>query len=196
MTTIILARHGETDWNRERRVQGQADPPLNEAGREQAAELARTLEAEAEAPSAIYSSDLRRARETAAIVAEALRLPVRTDPRLREIDVGEWSGLAVDDIEARFPAGFARWRNREGPGWDTGESYDDLGRRVVAALTAIAAEHQGERVLVVTHGGAIRSIDARVRGVSEIEARRHTSPIANCSLTALAVENGRMRWLD
>src|SRR5581483_2208896 len=100
MTTLLLSRHGETDWNREGRWQGWADPPLNEVGREQARALAETLRTTAF--DAVYSSDLRRAHETARIVAAPHGVAVVTGPGLREIDVGSWSGLTRAEIEARF----------------------------------------------------------------------------------------------
>src|SRR5579871_2475081 len=109
MTTLLLARHGETDWNSERRWQGHADRPLNDTGRAQAAELAESLDGTAIA--AIYSSDLARARETAEIVAARLGLTVVLDPGLREVDVGDWSGVRHDEVAARFPEGFARWQD-------------------------------------------------------------------------------------
>ena len=103
MTTILLARHGETEWNREGRWQGWADPPLNDAGRAQARTLAEELRT---IPfDAVYASDLRRARETAVIVAAPHAVPVLTDAGLREIDVGSWSGLTRREIEERFPDG-------------------------------------------------------------------------------------------
>ncbi|MGZ4411320.1 MAG: histidine phosphatase family protein, partial [Gaiellaceae bacterium] len=93
LTTMLLARHGETDWNAERRFQGHADPQLNERGVEQARELARTL---ADVPlDAVYASDLRRASETARIAVESRRLRVHELRELREVDVGEWSGLSA-----------------------------------------------------------------------------------------------------
>ena len=92
MTTLLLARHGETDWNRERRWQGHADQPLNEAGRTQARELAETLADRS--IDAIYASDLIRAHETARIIAERLGLPVATNELLREVDVGDWAELS------------------------------------------------------------------------------------------------------
>ena len=106
MTTILLVRHGETDWNLERRWQGHIDRPLNDVGRAQARALADRLDSEPFA--AVYSSDLARARETAEIVAAAHGLPVHLDPRLREADVGEWSGLTADEIERRYPEGCGR----------------------------------------------------------------------------------------
>ncbi len=125
MTTILLARHGETDWNRENRFQGHADPPLNETGRAQAAELAAALANEPLA--AVYSSPLRRAFETAQIVGAPHGLePVPVDA-LREVDVGSWQGLTRAEIEERFPEQFARWLDYE-QGWDDGESYDEMGQ--------------------------------------------------------------------
>ncbi|HWH04956.1 MAG TPA: histidine phosphatase family protein, partial [Gaiellaceae bacterium] len=107
MTTIVLARHGETDWNREQRFQGHADRPLNELGREQARELAERLRNDR--IDAVYSSPLVRALETAETVAAALGLPVETREALREVDVGSWEGLSRDEIEERHPEDFARW---------------------------------------------------------------------------------------
>ena len=135
MTTILLTRHGETDWNRERRWQGHADPPLNDVGRRQARSLAESLTAKP--IDALYSSDLSRARETAEIVGERIGLPVRLDPRLREVDVGEWSGLTTSQVEQLFPAGLER-RRAGGTGWERGEAYEAMATRVVAALHEIA----------------------------------------------------------
>ena len=111
MTTLILVRHGETDWNRDGRWQGHADRSLNDRGREQSRALADALAGEDVA--AVYASDLSRARETAEIVAARLGRPVGVDARLREVDVGGWSGLTMAEIEARFPMEVARWRAEE-----------------------------------------------------------------------------------
>src|SRR5262249_5745086 len=112
VTTILLARHGETAWNRDLRWQGHADPPLTDRGRQQARGVSDRLADVRVA--AVYSSDLRRALETAAIVAERSCLPVNAVPALREVDVGSWSGLTFDEVEARFPEGFRRWQALEG----------------------------------------------------------------------------------
>jgi len=153
VTTLILARHGETDWNREGRFQGHADPPLNEHGREQAVSLAEALDDQR--IEAIYSSDLRRAHETAQIVAERKGMDVVVDPDLRERDVGEWSGLTFPEIEERFPDELRRFREE---GASIGESREALSLRVVAAIRRIAAAHPSGQVLVVTHGGALRTL--------------------------------------
>ena len=153
-TRILLARHGETDWNRIGRWQGHADPPLNDTGRRQAAELAEKRSGDGVA--AVYSSDLERARATAAVVGRRLGLGVAEDPGLREIDVGSWSGLTRAEVQERYPEGFARWLAGE-IGHD-GETREELTDRVVAAVERIADAHAGETVLVVTHGGAIRAL--------------------------------------
>ena len=193
-TNILLARHGETDWNLESRWQGHADRPLNERGRAQALDLAELL---ADEPiSTVYSSDLKRAHETATIVAEHIGLPVTVIPDLREVDVGEWSGLSVDEVAERFPAGVARWREG-GRGWEAGESYAEMGARVVAAIEHIADSHPGDTVLVVSHGGAIRATIAHAHGMS-YERQRLLDPqhVSNCEVVRLAVESGGMRRID
>jgi 2,3-bisphosphoglycerate-dependent phosphoglycerate mutase len=193
LTTILLARHGETDWNREQRFQGHADPPLNEHGKAQARELAETL---ADEPlDALYSSPLRRARETAEIVGGRLGLAVELKGGLREVDLGSWSGLTRTQVEELFPEGFRRWLDY-GPGWDDGETYEQMGGRVVATLHELAAAHPEGRVLVVTHAGPVRAAVATSRGISIDDARRLTPTILNCAVTAVAVEDGRMRAVD
>ena len=153
MTTIFVARHGQTDWNAEHRWQGHADPPLNERGRAEAQALAESLASRG--IEAIYSSDLARGRETAEIVGARLGLPVVLDARLREVDVGEWSGLTTPEIERLYPG--AMERRREGmTGWTAGEEMEAMGRRVVEVLLAIAAGI----ALVVTHGGPLRYVSA------------------------------------
>jgi broad specificity phosphatase PhoE len=102
VTTLLLARHGETDWNREHRWQGHAGPPLNDTGRRQALALAQRLPV----VDAVYSSDTERAYETAQIVAEPRGLEVRTDARLREVNFGLWEGLTRGEIDERFGDGF------------------------------------------------------------------------------------------
>ena len=144
MTVILLARHGQSDWNRERRWQGHADRPLTDEGKRQAGALADRLE---DIPvDAIYSSDLRRARETAEVVAERRGLEIHERSELREVDVGSWSGLTRDEAEERFPEDFARWL-RGGPGWRDGESYEEMSRRVLKAIGTIVADHPDGRVL-------------------------------------------------
>ena len=192
MTTILLARHGESDWNRDQRWQGHADRPLTDLGREQARALADRLAATE--LDAFYSSDLERARETAAIVAEPHQLPVKELPDLREVDVGSWSGLTRAEAEERFPNAFRRW-TEGGEGWDDGETYEQLSERVVGAVLAIAARHPRDRVLLVAHGGSIRAVHAAALGVDVHAYRRIQRVEPNATLSAVCVEDGRLTEL-
>jgi broad specificity phosphatase PhoE len=191
VTTILLARHGETDWNSERRWQGHADRPLNDVGREQARALAETLADRA--IDVVCSSDLVRAHETALIVGDRLGLPVEVDAGLREVDVGDWTGRLLTEIEADDPEGFRRWRQGH-KAWNGGESYDEMGERVVGAVLRLAARHPGLTLLVVTHGGSIRACRATAAGLDYAASRAAAAigSMANCELAELHVADGRL----
>ena len=193
MTTILLARHGETDWNREGRFQGHADPPLNDTGRAQAVELSVALMADELA--AVYSSPLRRALETAEVVAASHGLEPLQLEALREIDVGSWQGLTRAELEERVPDQFARWLDYD-QGWEDGESYDEMGSRVISALLELAAAHEGERILAVSHGGPVRAAYALAEGITHSEARRRGPVVANAFVAEFAVEAGVFRRVD
>jgi phosphoserine phosphatase len=193
VTELLLVRHGETDWNRERRFQGHADEPLNDVGREQARKLAEALAGER--IDAVYTSDLLRARETAEILAAPLDAEVVALRELREIDVGSWQGLSWPEIEEQDPEGVARWR-REGHGWHGGETYEELGVRIVAVLREIVARHANQRVLVVGHGGTVRATRAFVEGVSVVESRGRSPAIGNCEVFRVVTVDGHWRGLD
>jgi broad specificity phosphatase PhoE len=193
VTELLLVRHGETDWNRERRFQGHADQPLNETGREQAHALAAELAGEE--IDVVYTSDLARASETAEIIGARLGLDVVALRELREMDVGEWQGLSWPEIEERYPKGAREW-HEHGHGWEFGETYDQLGERILAALRRIAADHPAERVLVVAHGGAVRVTRAYLEGVSVVESRRHSPAIGNCEVFRVVTEDGAFRRID
>ena len=135
----------------------------------QVAELAATLAHEPIA--AVYASPLRRALETAETVAAAHGLAPIVVDALREVDVGSWQGLTRAEVETRFPEQFRRWLEH-GPGWEDGETHEQMGERVVAALRELARRHPHERVVVVTHGGPIRAALARAEGIPHSEARR------------------------
>jgi probable phosphoglycerate mutase len=175
VTTLLLARHGETDWNREFRIQGSSDIVLNELGRQQAHALAQELEhVELDA---IYASDLSRARATAEAVAASHGLEVRLDRRLRERSFGSWEGLTSDDVA-----------ERPGERHD-GETDDEVRERVLAAVQSIAAAHPGEQVLIVSHGGALNALWHHALGV-RIERW------ANCAVYKLAVRDDGFVEID
>jgi broad specificity phosphatase PhoE len=177
VTTILLARHGETDWNVEGRLQGWDDKPLNENGRAQARELAaRIADVRFDA---VYASDLARARETAEIVAEPHGVPVLVEPGLREMHYGSWSGLTRAEIEERYP----------GQTRHDGETGEEHLERVLRAAERIAARHPGERVLIVSHGGSLRAL-RRHCGVEPVH------PIANCAVYELRFEDGIFAAVD
>lgn len=191
MATLLLVRHGETDWNAARRWQGHADRPLTERGREQARQLAAELEDVA----AVYASDLSRARETAEIVGGALGLPVTTRRDLREVDVGPFEGLTREEVDRQFPDA-ARLAEERGWGWEGGETPGHMAERVFAALREIADAHAGERVLVVLHGGNIRAVLAAADRLDLTSHRRVVGPAENCHVYSIAVEGGVFRRLD
>ena len=193
MTELLLIRHGETDWNREGRFQGHADPPLNDLGRAQARELAASLRGEQVA--AVYASPLRRAFETAELLAATRGLTAVAVEGLREVDVGSWQSLTRAEVEARFPEQFRRWIDY-GQGWDDGETYEKMGERVIAALRELAARHESERIMGVTHGGPIRAALAHAAGLSHAEARRRGPVIGNCFVARLDVQGSDFRRLD
>jgi broad specificity phosphatase PhoE len=192
MTTLLIARHGETDWNRARRWQGHADRPLTERGRAQAAELAERLADIA--LDGVYSSDLRRARDTAEAVAPGQGVDVVQLPELREVDVGSWEGLTREEAETRFPDGFRRWL-AGGTGWEDGESYAEMSTRVLGAVERIANDDEGGRLLIVSHGGPVRAIHGAALGM-DVEAYRRIRPVEpNARLSAVCFEAGRLTEL-
>ncbi len=157
MTRIILVRHGETAWNKESRLQGQTDVPLNEVGRRQADLVAQRLDAEP--ITAAYASDLSRAHETAVVIAKRHQLEVIPVIGLREVSFGEWEGLSRATIREYHEVEYQRWLDNpmevSPPG---GETFSQVQARAHAALIQIASAHPDETILIVAHGGMIKSI--------------------------------------
>ncbi len=177
VTRLILARHGETDWNRDGIWQGHGDPPLNALGRQQSAELADRLgDVEIDI---LCSSDLRRAFETAEIVAEAKGLVVVPDPHLREMDVGSWTGLTRAQIQERFP----------GATHHDGESREAFDSRVVTVVHRLAASHDGGCVVAVTHGGVVRALQRHVLG-------EPLPVLGNCEIDTFHYKDGVFARID
>lgn len=184
-----MIRHGQSTWNREHRIQGQLDPPLSDQGRRQAELLGARLGVHRFV--AAYSSDLKRAAETAQLIAGFAGVPVQPLGGLREVFLGEWEGLTSEEIAERYPEAWSRWV--EEPDWDVvpgGEGAALFEARVAAALDDIFNRHAHGDVLVVTHGGVIQIALHRVVG----RPSRGLFPfkIQNASISVLEQRDGRM----
>jgi broad specificity phosphatase PhoE len=154
---MLLARHGQSTWNADGRWQGRADPPLSELGERQAEDAVTVLRDRADAGltiDRIWASPLARARRTAEIIGAGFGLGVATDPRLQEVDAGEWTGMTREEIDAAWPDYLTE--HRRPPGFET---HEHLLARVLEALGAIAGSTAGQTVLVVTHGGVIGAVE-------------------------------------
>ena len=174
MTMIYLVRHGETDWNRARRIQGSTDIPLNDTGRAQAAATGSLLARRSW--SAVYASPLARAYETAAIIADELGLPAPVPvPEIVERNYGAAEGLTGAEIEQRYPSLV--------PGR---ESRDEVAARAIPAILALAEAHPGESIVVVSHGGVIRTLLNTVAPLAPAE------PIRNGSVHSLRHSEGTL----
>ena len=162
MADLLIVRHGESEWNAAGRWQGWADPPLSPTGEgqaEAAVESLRGLGLEA-----VAASDLQRARRTAEILAAGLGLgDVHVDEGLRERNVGDFTGLTRDEIDARWPGILAEWRAGRVQQAPNGEGAEFL-ERVLAALDRVADRYAGRKVLVVAHGGLIRTVHRHLGG--------------------------------
>jgi broad specificity phosphatase PhoE len=179
MTELYLVRHGETEWNAARRIQGRTDIPLNDTGRAQARQAAELLARRRW--QGVYTSPLGRAHETARIIADRLGLEGVTDiDALVERDYGEAEGMGFDEIEALYPEGV------RAPGQETRE---EVAARVVPALLELAERHPGERLVIVSHGGAIRSV------LQTAEPGTRHPRITNASVHSFRVEDGALRLI-
>lgn len=155
--TLYLVRHGVTIWGEEERVHGHSDAPLSEEGRRQARAVAERLRKEGQF-SALYSSDLGRAVETAKEISQVVGLPLLVDPRLREIYFGKFEGLTNEEAERFFPQQFKAWREdpvRNRP--PEGERVESLMSRVQAFIEEVKSAYPEGKVIAVSHGGMIRA---------------------------------------
>jgi broad specificity phosphatase PhoE len=189
LTNILLIRHGRSTWNAEHRIQGWADPPLDETGREQARQLAKRLTVNP--PIILYTSPQIRALETATIIRDALNIPIVPDERLKEHGAGDLTGLTQDQVKERFPGLRQNWlqdpRNTHIP---NGESYDTLATRVIEAFKDIVSRHRHELVGVVTHGGTLSVYLCHLIGT---DGKRAPFRFGNCSLSIIEVNPIRPR---
>lgn len=181
---LFVLRHGQTAWNAEQRIQGHLDMPLNDTGHWQARCLAQALQGET--LSAIYSSDLQRARDTATPLAQAQGLQLQLDAGLRERHFGSFEGHSFAEIEARWPDQALRWRQRDpdfGPGG--GEVLRAFFDRCVACAVRLASAHAGQSIALVAHGGVLDCLYRAALGL-ELSAPR-SWPVANATVN-------RMLW--
>jgi glucosyl-3-phosphoglycerate phosphatase len=185
---LVLWRHGQTQWNVERRFQGQIDIPLDEEGERQAERAARLLAALR--PSAIFSSDLSRAAATAAPLARLTGLPVTPDKDLRERYGGLWEGLTDADIRERYPVEHSQWRPPEG------ETSAAVAERACTAMERIAETlTPGTLAVVVSHGAALRLGASRLLGLPE-DLWGAVGPLANCAWSVLGRRRGNWRLIE
>jgi len=190
LTELLFIRHGETDWNRQQRFQGQIDVPLNRTGLAQAARLGERLGDDPH--DALFASDLTRTRETAAPLAARWRQPAALHKGLREQHFGVLEGLDVPTIKARNADLWARWLEHRGdftlPGG--GESLHAFHARVLATVRELAEAHPGRRLAVITHGGVLDMLWRTARG-EPIEGLR-SCEIPNTGLNRLRWKNGTL----
>jgi 2,3-bisphosphoglycerate-dependent phosphoglycerate mutase len=195
-TTLIVVRHGETAWNREKRMQGTTNTPLSEVGRAQAQALGRRLARHRFA--ALYSSDLSRARDTALAIAEHTNHEIVADPRLQERRFGIFEGLTTVEIQSRHPAEHARFVSRD-PDYEVpgGESARGFTQRCLGCLAEIADRHADQEVVVITHGLVLDSLYRAAHGLDYGE--RRPVPLINASLNFFGYGGGVWRlelWGD
>lgn len=188
---VVLVRHGATDWNLQGRCQGSSDRDLSEVGVRQAERLAELLRHEN--IHALYSSGLRRARQTAELLSRPHELPILIEDAMRELDHGELEGLTFDEIKQNYGEFLTRWRSQPAdirvPG---GERLADVAERAWSGLTQIVRRHpEAERILVVSHNFPILAIVCRVTHTHLNDYRTfHLDP---CSVTRLRC-NGNGAW--
>ena len=188
MTTIILVRHGQTEWNRVERFRGRADVPLNETGMAQARATGERVAAEWQ-PVAVYASPLSRAVKTAEAIAIHFNLPVQVYPGLADIDYGLWQGLTPDEVGVRWPDTLAAWYETPHQAHiPEGETLDSLRARAMAAVAELSARHAGQTVVLVGHTVINRIILLGILGLGNDRFWRIRQD--TCAINVFEVEEG------
>lgn len=165
MLRLLLVRHGETEWNKLLRYQGHTQTPLSEAGRQQAKALSKRLAKEK--IDAFYSSDLKRAMETAEIIAAPHQMNVTGRPEFREIKFGAWEGLTYKEIIEKYPQEMGEWQVRPSvTRIPEGEILTEVNERAMAGIEQIKKDHSDQTILLVAHGGVTRVILCSILGIS------------------------------
>ena len=195
-TEVLIIRHGQTDWNKQKLLQGHSDIPLNRKGRMQALALAETLQHET--LDGIYSSDLLRAFDTAEEIAKQHQLLVRADRDLRERCYGAFEGMNPKDIEEQYPESHARWHAADPdhvfpPGEREAETIREFQHRVLAALKRCVEPHPGKKIAIVTHFGII---EAAFRVAHNIPlGTRQRMPVLNTSVNRFSIRGDEIKML-
>ena len=186
MLHLMLVRHGQTEWNVQRRFQGQSDVPLSDLGKRQADLIAERL-ANIQID-AVYASDLNRAWETARIIVNKKTLELLSEPRLRELKFGVLEGLTFEEAEARHPEMIAAWLDDFNNTPQGGETITAFNTRIVTLLDDLIVKHKEQTVLLVGHGGSLSEILRVVLGLSR--EKRWYLEMENASLTEVSIDDG------
>ena len=196
MTKLILIRHGFSCGNKEKKFSGQLDVSLDEIGYLQAEEISQYVINNFKVDT-IYSSDLSRACDTVTPLAKALNLPVHTLKELREVDVGEWQGMLIEEVKEKYPESFNLYKAKPGVAqFDGGESYKLMLDRVNPAIEKIVKENDGKTVVIGTHGGVIRVLRSAWQNIplENIETIPHV-PNASVTVVEFIDDNPNLRLI-
>lgn len=195
MITLLLVRHGETEWNRSGRFQGQSDTNLSESGVQQAERLRQRLSAER--IDAVFSSDLKRALDTATIIASPHHVPVSPCPELRELDFGELEGKRYEEIQQGYPHLMQWWISgdleTQAP---QGESPTQLAARVAGFLARLKSDCTAERVLIVAHNGTLQMLVCLLLGISPTYWVRFRFGHASLTMASIHSEQAAITLLN
>jgi broad specificity phosphatase PhoE len=183
MLHLLLVRHGETEWNAQRRYMGQSNVPLSALGRRQAELLGERLDGQK--IDAVYASDLERAWETAQIIAEKKELFVASEPRLRELKFGVLEGLTFDEAQVQYPEMIAAWLKSFNQPPEGGETITLFNARIISVLDELKQKHDDQVLLLVGHGGSLSEILRVALGISQ--EKRTYFEMENASLSEVLI---------
>ena len=190
MTTVLMVRHGESEANRNNVFAGSFDADLQDRGVEQAGKTAEFI-AKNYKVDKIYASDLKRAFKTGKAVADLLSMDIVPDCRLREISAGKWEGMKFDDIAREYPEEYIVWRTDLGNArCPEGESTRELGERILAALTEIAEQNDGNTVVIATHATPVRAMQSHCT-YGDFGRMKDVKWVSNASVSEFFFENGK-----
>ena len=194
MVKFIFIRHGYSIYNKEKRFTGQKDIPLDEIGFIQAERAGKYITDNYKVD-AVYSSDLIRACDTAKPIADKLKLPIFKTEAFREINVGVWQGVKIEDVRKNDSEAYEKYTNNPGVyRFEGGESFYDVIKRASDAICRIAKENGGKTVVVATHGGVIRALRTFWSNIP-LERMNEVSHVSNASITVISYDEGKVEYL-